>query len=260
MHQHTSEHPRDSGMDREQLIVSGLMIRSCSTCGVLLSPQSSSCSFCGTFDLDRVPSSGVGWIVSWKIVHRATERLHEELTPSIIAVIELDDGPWVFSEIDGAILPPSDRRVRAHFSGRHVDGRYPVFVLDPAHRPNSRRKKSSDEMDDSETWRLAWVRSSLHQCDLLVRSRSVNVQAKSLIKFAIRWAPFGGADPNELLVTFGVSRERFIRLMKDALCTQGRDNWSARSMKSKLLAALLSMWNADPHELRTSRSFLLPSI
>ncbi|MEV0550645.1 OB-fold domain-containing protein [Nocardia salmonicida] len=257
MDQRPSEHPRTSAAVGEQLPHDTLMIRSCPTCAVLLSPQSSACSVCGTFDLDHASSSGEGWIVSWKIVHRSMNRLHGELAPSIIAVIELDDGPWLFSEIDGAVLPPADRRVRAHFCGRHVDGRYPVFVLDSAHRTRSRITKMRNEGNVADTPGLAWVLSSLDQCDLLVGSRSVNSQEKSLIKFAIRWAPLGGADPNELLVTFGVSRERFIRLLKDALCARGSDNRSARSTKSRLLATLVAAWKAETDEASMFRSILL---
>ncbi|MEV6360530.1 Zn-ribbon domain-containing OB-fold protein [Nocardia asteroides] len=246
MQQHTPVPVRDENAERVRRIDSTLMIRSCPACTVLLSPQSSSCSFCGTFELVRVHSSGLGWIVSWKIVHHQADRLYGEVEPSIIAVVELDDGPWVFCEIAGAILPPSDRRVRAYFCGRHVDGRYPVFALEMVQTASSTRTKKGDEVSDIEARRLAWVRTSLQQCDLLARSRSVNVQALSLIKFAIRWAPFGGADSNELLVTFGVTRARFLRLISDSLSIRANDSRSTRSTKTRMLDALLSAWQADP--------------
>ncbi|MFE3001707.1 OB-fold domain-containing protein [Nocardia sp. NPDC059246] len=50
--------------------------------------------------LERVPSSGDGSIVSWRVVHRVPlNRRFEEWEPSIIAIVELDEGPWVYSTI-----------------------------------------------------------------------------------------------------------------------------------------------------------------
>ena len=37
-----------------------------------------------------------------------------------------------------------------------------------------------------------------------------DAEAEHLIEFAIRWAPYGGATAEEILVQFGMTRRRFI--------------------------------------------------
>ncbi len=63
-----------------------------------------------------------------------------------------------------------------------------------------------------------------------------------MIEFAIRWAPFGGADPGDLLVAFGVGRTRFVEMFKEGLRSRRTDDREARWLKQTLLDALSSAW------------------
>ena len=60
---------------------------------------------------------------------------------------------------------------------------------------------------------IEWVRSSLQQLDLLEISHSVDSNVGLLIREAIRWAPFGGADAEYLLVPSGIDRRRLLDLL-----------------------------------------------
>jgi len=60
-----------------------------------------------------------------------------------------------------------------------------------------------------------WVRSALSQLEFLASGQAVDAGTRRLIEFAIRWAPFGGSD--DLLVTFGVDRRRFVALIDEGL-------------------------------------------
>ncbi|WP_233531160.1 Zn-ribbon domain-containing OB-fold protein [Antrihabitans sp. YC2-6] len=121
-----------------------LLIRRCGTCNKLLAPLTVACSFCQGFDLEWVPSSGTGSIVSWKVTHRYPHGPHGELLPSTKAIVQLDDGPWVYSTIEGEVPPHSDRPVRVQFQPSPVGGAFPVFGIRP-----------SDAVAAPETWPLA---------------------------------------------------------------------------------------------------------
>ncbi|MFI7194020.1 hypothetical protein ACIBQ0_30195 [Nocardia nova] len=83
------------------------------------------------------------------------------------------------------------------------------------------------------------MRSSLSQLDFLMSARSVDTKLVPLIDFSIRWAPFGGADSGDLLISFGVSRRRFVEMMRAGLQPRRTDNQETRWLKRRLLDALV---------------------
>ncbi|MEV6340518.1 hypothetical protein AB0M12_38075 [Nocardia vinacea] len=88
-----------------------------------------------------------------------------------------------------------------------------------------------------------WVRSALSQLESLASGRVVDADTRRMIEFAIRWAPFGGSD--DLLVTFGVDRRRFVALLEEGLGTGRADNSDQRWVKRRLWDALSSAWCVD---------------
>ncbi|MFG3522028.1 hypothetical protein ACGF5S_17295 [Nocardia nova] len=98
------------------------------------------------------------------------------------------------------------------------------------------------------------MRSSLSQLDFLVSARSVDTKLVPLIEFSIRWAPFGGADSGELLISFGVSHRRFVEMVRAGLQPRRIDNEETRWLKRRLLDALAAAWDVDnaasPGEVR----------
>ncbi len=118
-------HPGDDGR---------LMIRRCTACTKLLAPLTSSCSSCQSTDLEWVASSGEGAIVSWKIVQRSTGNRREATELSTIAVVQLDEGPMVFTTILGEIPPYSKESVRVKFAPIPTVDRFPVFTVDTTSR------------------------------------------------------------------------------------------------------------------------------
>lgn len=98
--------------------------------------------------------------------------------------------------------------------------------------------------DESETFDTTWLRLWLRRCDLLEQMRAVTPEAKCMIRFAIQWAPFGGASGAELLVKFGVTRRRFVQLVLDALDPRGQDNLRVRALKRRLRTSLAQAWSS----------------
>ncbi|MBF6221811.1 OB-fold domain-containing protein [Nocardia abscessus] len=116
--------------DRSALCVDDiLMIHRCVQCERLLSPITADCLSCGSDELERVPSSGAGSVVSWRVVDRAPVDRPGELVPLTIAIVELDEGPWVYTSIDGEVPLSPSRPVRVRFQPHPWDDRFPVFAV-----------------------------------------------------------------------------------------------------------------------------------
>ncbi|MCL2535050.1 MAG: OB-fold domain-containing protein [Nocardiaceae bacterium] len=99
----------------------------CDGCGELLAPDASACSSCRGIEIGRAPSSGNGTIVSWTVVEVSHSRSCTDLTPYTIAIVALDEGPWTYAWIEGA-LPERPGKIRVRYD-RMVPGEpYPLFV------------------------------------------------------------------------------------------------------------------------------------
>jgi len=137
---------------------STLMIRRCRGCAKLLAPLTIACSFCQDFDLVWEPSSGAGSIVSWRHTHGSPNRPHGDLVPSVIAIVELDDGPWMYCTVQGEIAPNSDRPVRVQFQPQPPGGRYPVFAVcssDPVRSTSAQHRELAAKLSRSRSRRYS---------------------------------------------------------------------------------------------------------
>ncbi|MGX7728293.1 hypothetical protein ACWPOB_03365 [Rhodococcus sp. 2H158] len=47
----------------------------------------------------------------------------------------------------------------------------------------------------------------------------MNSEDRELVQFAVNWAPFGGAPPDEVFVTFGMTVDRYQRRLREILRT-----------------------------------------
>jgi uncharacterized OB-fold protein len=234
-----------------------LMIRRCAECGKLLAPQISTCSSCRSATLEWVSSSGEGSIVSWKVVHRPAAGVSGQWETFTMAIVELDEGPWVYATIEGEIPAPSSLPVRVRFEPTPNSDRFPVFTTDLVDRRYSigtgefdgrlatDRKPMVTTIQDNADDEV-WVRSLLHLCDSLSASKSLDTDARSVVTFAIRSAPSGGASAGELLADFGVSRWRFMLMIREALRPRACDSRNTRASKRNLLDTLSWAWRVYP--------------
>ncbi|MFM1730875.1 OB-fold domain-containing protein [Prescottella soli] len=99
----------------------------CDACGALLGPDASVCSSCRGTEISRAPSSGNGTIVSWTVVEVSPDRTCADLTPYTIAIVALDEGPWMYAWIEGAV-PERRGKVRVHYDRMTPGHPYPLFV------------------------------------------------------------------------------------------------------------------------------------
>lgn len=78
-----------------------LLIRRCAACGYHNAPQNTACIRCGKADLTWTPAQGTGRIATWTVTHGRT--VEGDLAPrTVIAIVELTEGPWLHARIVGA--------------------------------------------------------------------------------------------------------------------------------------------------------------
>lgn len=70
----------------------------CPNCGKTYFPPRNVCRECGATKLEEVKLSETGRIITWSVVHEPP-RGFERYVPYVIAVVELDDGTRLMSQI-----------------------------------------------------------------------------------------------------------------------------------------------------------------
>ncbi|MCZ4589791.1 zinc ribbon domain-containing protein [Rhodococcus opacus] len=106
-----------------------LVIQRCRACGTLLAPLIATCSACHGVDLESVSSSGIGSIVSSKVMHRERYGTQDDPVSRTIAIVALDDGPWVYSWIAGNVPTHSGQPARVEFKPSAMVERLPLFSV-----------------------------------------------------------------------------------------------------------------------------------
>ncbi len=73
----------------------------CKTCGFVTAPPRLACRNCGATDSEVVVLSGKGKIVTFTTVFIPPEN-HRGQGPYLVVVVELEEGPWIMGNIQGA--------------------------------------------------------------------------------------------------------------------------------------------------------------
>ncbi|WP_162603198.1 hypothetical protein [Rhodococcus oxybenzonivorans] len=117
----------------------------------------------------------------------------------------------------------------------------------PTGNRSARRRRAARTGVPTGSPELDWLRQSLHACDLLTRVHSISPPDRALVAFAIEWAPYGGADAEDLFIRFGVQRNRFLHLLQAAMTPRPSDLGHLRNLKTTLCNDLLRAWNDTHH-------------
>jgi len=112
----------------------------CSGCGEISAQPRLVCAGCGGQDLEAFELKGAGSIQTFTVNYVAAEGRESE-APYIVAIVELDDGPWVMGNITGlkpeeATMDIMGRKVSMEGSAVFAGDRYssgeaarPLFKL-----------------------------------------------------------------------------------------------------------------------------------
>ena len=109
-----------------------LLLPRCNHCGRFFFPPSQRCRHCLSPDIAWAESKGTGRIYSFVIYHRSYHPAFEADVPYVVAIVELDEGVRLLSNIVG--IPPDkvrcDARVRVTFQERE-GASIPMFEVLP---------------------------------------------------------------------------------------------------------------------------------
>ena len=81
-----------------------LVMQFCPSCNQSTFPPRAHCPDCGSSELEWQAVSGRGTIYSYTIAHRPAHPVFADQCPMAIAVVELEEGPRLFSNIVGVEL------------------------------------------------------------------------------------------------------------------------------------------------------------
>jgi uncharacterized OB-fold protein len=78
-----------------------LRVQHCKSCGTYRYPPARWCSECLSEDIEWVKVSGKGAVWSWCVFHRQYFKGFDEEMPYTVVLIELDEGPKLYSNLVG---------------------------------------------------------------------------------------------------------------------------------------------------------------
>jgi uncharacterized protein len=109
-----------------------LLVQECSLCGRRQLYGRSLCTNCHSSALSWVEASGRGTVYSRTIIRQNPNRSFKHMIPFVVALVDLDEGPRLMTNIVGA--PPDDveigARVRVKFEPVSDAAAVPLFELD----------------------------------------------------------------------------------------------------------------------------------
>ena len=94
-----------------------LLLPQCNRCGEFWFPPTQRCAHCLSADFAWRESGGTGRVYSFVVYHRVYHPGFEGDVPYVVAIVELDEGPRLISNIVGVALDAvrCDMRVRVTF-------------------------------------------------------------------------------------------------------------------------------------------------
>lgn len=109
-----------------------LRLQRCASCAHLRFPPAPVCPRCLDERAEWVATSGEGEILTYVVFHRAYQPEWEERVPYGVLLVQLDDGPRIFSDYSGNLEDLAvGRRVRVRFVATEGGWALPVFEVAP---------------------------------------------------------------------------------------------------------------------------------
>jgi uncharacterized protein len=76
-----------------------LVLPRCASCDAFIWYPRLFCPSCGGRDVEWVPASGRGVVYSFAVVRRGEPRAYEGATPYVVAYVDLEEGPRVYTNV-----------------------------------------------------------------------------------------------------------------------------------------------------------------
>jgi uncharacterized OB-fold protein len=106
-----------------------LLIKRCTNCGRNLAPQREACDACTSEALEWAQASGKGSVYSFVVMHQVLHPAFRDEGPYNVAVVELDEGPRIVTNLVGVANADirAGARVEAVFEDLSDDVAVPKF-------------------------------------------------------------------------------------------------------------------------------------
>lgn len=78
-----------------------LLFQTCAVCGLRWLPPRSECPRCLADDPLWTQAGGRGRVLSWVVYHRALHPAFEQRLPYVVALVELEEGPRLMTNLTG---------------------------------------------------------------------------------------------------------------------------------------------------------------
>jgi uncharacterized OB-fold protein len=86
----------------DELVAGALTFQRCRACGCAWLPVRSECPQCLADDWGRERAAGGATLVSWVVYHHAYHPAFAQRLPYVVAVVQLDEGPRMISNVVGS--------------------------------------------------------------------------------------------------------------------------------------------------------------
>jgi len=109
----------------------GQLLLRCCPAAHYSEPAAAQCTTCGVTELHWAPAAGGAALVSWAVTD-AKAAAGEQSKRTVLVIAELDEGPWWWSQLDGANADDLAVGLRLRVTFRRPSDEYeavPVFVL-----------------------------------------------------------------------------------------------------------------------------------
>jgi uncharacterized OB-fold protein len=90
-----------------------LVIRRCEACDRWFAPDASGCPGCGDEDLTWAEATGDATLVTWTVLPKDP--------PAYLALVELSEGPWLHTRLDGVSRDGLREGLPLHATFEHPD-------------------------------------------------------------------------------------------------------------------------------------------
>jgi len=115
-----------------------LLLPNCDACQAIFWPARSVCPSCGSAQVGWTRASGGGTIHTFTIVRQTQDSYFKNLVPYVVAMIDLDEGPRIMSNVvgTGSIDVTIGTRVKVQFE---VHGEIGIPLFEPERDSNVSR-------------------------------------------------------------------------------------------------------------------------
>jgi hypothetical protein len=114
-----------------------LVMPKCEACGTVNFPPRVACEACTKADFTWTEMSGRGKVYSYTVYHRVYHPAFKEKVPYVVAVVELEEGPRIISNIVGVPLAEVTCDMPVAVMYDEVRDGYLIPKFTPAERSNA---------------------------------------------------------------------------------------------------------------------------